>query len=183
MLKIVSGWLYNDECTAPFVRQVPVRNFGARPSGTMISLVVIHCIALPPRHYGGYNVDALFSNALDPNAHPYFKDIAHGEFSSHLFLSRKGVITQYVSFIDRAWHAGRSSYMGRAECNDYSIGIELEGSDDTPYTEEQYQSLEQVLQLLKKCYPAIENNIAGHNEVAPHRKTDPGSCFIWSRIR
>ena len=175
MLEIKSGWLEG-------VRQVPVKRFGARPSGTEISLIVIHCIALPPKTFGTPYVDDIFTGTLDPNAHPYFKDVAPLEVSTHLFIKRTGLITQYVSFLDRAWHAGRSSYNGHKECNDYSIGIELEGSDDCAYTNEQYKSLKEVISLLKKAYPMIGNNIAGHNEVAPGRKTDPGQYFDWSQI-
>jgi len=175
-VEIKAGWLSD-------VRQVPVSRFGKRPASTEISLIVIHCIALPPHKYGGHFVDDLFLGCLDPNAHPYFKDVAPLEVSTHLFINRQGKITQYVSFLDRAWHAGRSSYNDHKECNDYSIGIELEGSDDSEYTIEQYTSLKEVVTLLKKTYPAIGNNIAGHNEVAPTRKTDPGRYFDWSWIR
>ncbi len=180
MFEIKSGWLYSDtQC----VRQVPVSRFGKRPVGTEISLIVIHCISLPPKQFGGRYVDDIFIGCLDPDAHPYFKDVAGLEVSTHLFIDRKGQITQYVSFLDRAWHAGRSSYNGHKECNDYSIGIELEGCDDCEYTREQYKNLKEIVSLLKKTYPGIGNNIAGHNEVAPGRKTDPGPFFDWSSIR
>lgn len=128
-------------------------------------------------------MDNLFTGNLDENAHPYFKDVAPLEVSTHLFINRKGQITQFVSFLDRAWHAGRSSYNGHKECNDYSIGIELEGCEDCEYTIEQYKTLKEVVTLLKDTYKEIGNNIAGHDEVAPGRKTDPGPLFDWSSIR
>ena len=180
MFQIKSGWLYSDDIN---IRKVPVDRFGKRPEGTKISLIVIHCISLPPRQFGGPYVDDIFKGTLDPNAHPYFKEVAHLEVSTHLFINRQGIITQYVSFLDRAWHAGRSSYNGHKECNDYSIGIELEGCDDLEYTIEQYSTLKEVIAVLKKTYPEIGNNIAGHNEVAPGRKTDPGKFFDWGQIR
>lgn len=176
MLSIKAGWIEE-------IRQVPVKRFGPRPSGFEISLIVIHCIALPPKHFGGHYVDDIFTGCLDPDAHPYFKDVAPLEVSTHLFINRQGRITQYVSFLDRAWHAGRSSYNGHKECNDYSIGIELEGSDDSEYTIEQYKSLKEVVALIKQTYPAIGNNIAAHSEVAPNRKTNPGPYFDWSGLR
>lgn len=175
-MRILNGWLCG-------VRQVPVKHFGARSVPLDISLVVIHSISLPPQHFGGHYVDALFTGNLDPKAHPYFKNIAHLELSSHLFIDRAGRITQYVSFLDRAWHAGRSVYKGRKECNDYSIGIELEGSDYCAYTIAQYESLNEVLQSLYKAYPRTRGALAGHNEVAPLRKTDPGIYFAWKFFR
>ncbi len=180
MLEIKSGWLSS---TDSIVRQVPTKRFGSRPSGTIISLIVIHFISLPPKRFGGHYVDNLFTGNLDENAHPYFKDVAPLEVSTHLFINRKGQITQFVSFLDRAWHAGRSSYNGHKECNDYSIGIELEGCEDCEYTIEQYKTLKEVVTLLKDTYKEIGNNIAGHDEVAPGRKTDPGPLFDWSSIR
>lgn len=176
MMQIKSGWLCG-------VRQVPVSHFGARAKPLDISLIVIHSISLPPQHFGGHYVDALFTGALDPNAHPFFKDIAHLELSSHLFINRGGLITQYVSFLDRAFHAGRSEYKGRKECNEYSIGIELEGSDYCAYTISQYESLDEVLNSLYQAYPRTRGAVAGHNEIAPLRKTDPGAYFAWGRYR
>lgn len=175
-MKIVAGWL-----SGPKVRQVPTKNFNRRPQGE-ISLVVIHCIALPPKSYGGPYVDDLFTMSLDPKAHPYFEDLAKVELSSHLFINRKGLITQYVSFLDRAWHAGRSSYLEQIECNDFGIGIELEGSDDDIYTDEQYAALNELLPLLYKAYPDIKDRVASHSEIAPNRKTDPGPYFDYKRI-
>lgn len=175
-MKIVAGWLSGSN-----VRQVPTKNFNKRPEGE-ISMVVIHCIALPPKKYGGPHVDELFTMSLDPNADPYFKDLAGVELSTHLFINREGLITQYVSFLDRAWHAGRSSYQGKLECNDFGIGIELEGSDDDYYTDEQYEALNEVLDLLYATYPDIKDRVASHSEVAPSRKTDPGPYFDYKRI-
>ncbi len=175
-MRILSGWLEG-------VRQLPVSYFGKRPSPLDISLIVIHSISLPPQHFGDHNVDALFSGHLNENAHPFFKGIAHLELSSHLFINRQGIITQYVSFLDRAYHAGRSAYKGRKECNDFSIGIELEGSDYCAYTIEQYQSLDEVIKSINAAYPKTKGAIAGHNEVAPTRKTDPGVYFNWQRYR
>lgn len=175
-MQVVDGWL---DCA----RRVPTRRYGRRPPDTRISLIVIHCIALPPLHFGGHFVDDLFLGRLDPEAHPYFKDIYQLEVSTHLFINRQGQITQYVSFLDRAWHAGRSSYNGRKECNDYSVGIELEGCDYCAYTTEQYESLKLAVDALRKAYPEIGDNIAGHNEVAPTRKTDPGPHFNWRLFR
>lgn len=175
-LEIVAGWL-----SGPGVRQVPTPNFNQRP-GHEISLIVIHCIALPPHHYGGPYIDHLFTNSLDPKVDPYFEGIYKQELSTHLFINRQGKITQYVSFLDRAWHAGRSSYSGHVECNDYGIGIELEGADDDTYTDEQYERLNEVIKLLQRTYPEIQDHIASHSEVAPTRKTDPGQFFDYARI-
>lgn len=177
-LQICAGWLTS---VPSLVRQVPTKNFNTRPQHE-ISLIVIHCIALPPRTYGGAYVDHLFTNSLDPKIHPYFAGIYQQELSTHLFINRQGQITQYVSFLDRAWHAGRSSYFGHKECNDYGIGIELEGSDDDIYTLEQYVVLNEVIKLLQRTYPDIGQNIASHSEIAPNRKTDPGKYFDYAKI-
>lgn len=177
-LKIKAGWL---EGNSMVLRQVPTVNFNTRPQHE-ISLIVIHCIALPPHTYGGYFVDHLFTKSLDPKIHPYFEGIYQHELSTHLFINRQGKITQYVSFLDRAWHAGRSSYFGHLECNDYGIGIELEGADDDVYTVEQYAVLQAVIKLLQQTYPDIQDHIASHSEIAPARKTDPGKYFDYSKI-
>ena len=165
------------------VRHIPTSRYNHRPDGTVISLIVIHYISLPPNCFGGHYVDDLFTGDLDENAHPYFKGLSSFECSSHLFINRKGLITQYVSFDERAWHAGRSSYNGHKECNDYSIGIELEGCSYCAYTNEQYKALKECVNALKKTYPAVGNNLAGHSEVAPGRKQDPGPFFDWSLFR
>lgn len=175
-LSITAGWL-----SGPTVRQVPTPNFGQRREHE-ISLIVLHCIALPPHHYGGPYIDHLFTNSLDPKVDPYFEGIYQQELSTHLFINRSGEITQYVSFLDRAWHAGRSSYFGKPECNEFGIGIELEGADDDVFTDAQYAVLNQVIKLLQRTYPDIQDRIASHSEVAPVRKTDPGKFFDYARI-
>lgn len=175
-MHIKAGWLDG-------VRQVPTKNFNSRPEGFELSLIVIHCIALPPETFGTPYVDDLFISCLDPGIHPYFQNIYNQELSTHLFIRRSGEVTQYVSFLDRAYHAGRSEYRGHKECNDYSVGIELEGSVNCQFTEEQYSSLIPIIRILQETYPAIGSNIAGHCEVAPGRKDDPGPHFDWSRIR
>lgn len=174
-LQIKAGWLDG-------VRQVPCANFGPRPRPLEISLIVLHGISLPPGQFGGPYIDDLFLNTLDPAAHPYFASIQGLEVSTHVFINRAGRITQYVSFFDRAWHAGRSSFRGHKECNDYAVGIELEGTDFMTYTPAQYASLRQVIGALRCAYPAIGGNIAGHSAVAPQRKSDPGPAFDWGQI-
>jgi AmpD protein len=161
-------------------RQVPSPNFDARPDGDDISLIVIHGISLPPGEYGGPWIDDLFTNRLDPDAHPYFAGIAHLRVSSHLLIRRSGEVVQYVPFRMRAWHAGESRFQGRSACNDYSIGIELEGQDDEPYASPQYDQLATVIKALAQTFPAISTErIRGHCDVAPGRKTDPGAAFDW----
>lgn len=175
-LNIVAGWLQGVRC-------VPTKIHGERPKPWDISLVVIHNISLPPGVFNTPYIDDLFTLSLDPKAHPYFENIAALELSTHVFIDRQGRITQYVSFLDRAYHAGRSSYQGRKECNDYGIGIELEGTDYEPFTKEQYRSLKEVIAAINRAYPETCGRIAGHSEVAPGRKTDPGPYFDWSAVR
>ncbi len=162
-------------------RWVESPNFGPRPDGAGVSLVVIHNISLPPGDFGGPHVEQFFTNRLDAAAHPYFATIAEVEVSAHFFIRRDGEVIQFVSADDRAWHAGQSIWQGRENCNDFSIGIELEGSDDTPFTFEQYESLKDLLGAVDKRYPI--QAIAGHADVAPGRKTDPGPHFEWAAIR
>lgn len=158
-------------------------NCDARPPAVDIDCVIIHNISLPPGEFNQPWIDALFHNRLDPQAHPYFRDIAHLRVSSHLLIRRDGAVYQYVPFHLRAWHAGQSCLGERQACNDFSIGIELEGADEIPYTEPQYQSLLSSLQALRCAFPAIERDrIVGHSDVAPGRKTDPGPAFDWSRV-
>lgn len=176
MMQIKSGWLEH-------VRQVPTTMFDARPSGFDISLIVIHCIALPPNTFGTPYIDDLFTFTLNKDAHPYFKDLYNVKLSTHLFINRHGLITQYVSFLDRAYHAGRSSYHGAPECNDYSVGIELEGSVETCFTDIQYQKLGEVIVALQHAYPSIQNNIATHSQIAPGRKNDPGPFFDFKKVK
>ena len=164
-------------------------NYNTRPAGMSIDTIVIHNISLPPNEFGACNVDgmhyvkALFTNQLDWQAHPYFQTIEGAEVSAHLFIERDGKITQFVNFNTRAWHAGRSSYLGRPECNDYSIGIELEGSDFVPFTSAQYAVLAQVIAAIYRAYPKTRRHLTGHSDIAPNRKTDPGDYFEWARLR
>ena len=145
-----------------------------------ISLIVIHNISLPPGEYGGGYIEKLFTNKLKPKDHPYFEEIFDMKVSSHLLIERDGSITQFVPFNKKAWHAGVSSYQGRENCNEFSIGIEIEGTDDTAYAKEQYNSLIEITNELLKNYPDIQKNrIVGHSDIAPKRKTDPGESFDW----
>lgn len=147
-----------------------------------VSLVVIHGISLPPGEFGGPWIDALFTNTLNPDLHPYFAEIAGLTVSAHLLVRRDGEVVQYVPFDRRAWHAGRSCHEGRENCNDFSIGIELEGTDDIPYTRQQYEALAAVLALLETRYPDAAGHLAGHSDIAPGRKTDPGPSFDWAQL-
>lgn len=170
------GWL------SP-VRRVPSPNCDARPEGCAIDLLIVHGISLPPREFGGGFIDALFTNTLDPAAHPYFRDIHDKPVSAHLLIDRGGAVTQYVPFGLRAWHAGASSFAGRPACNDYSIGIELEGCDDLPYEAVQYLRLAAIVRVLRCAWPGItRGRIVGHCDVSPGRKTDPGREFDWNRL-
>jgi AmpD protein len=165
-------------------RQVASPNFDARPAGSPIDLIVVHGISLPPGEFGGPWIERLFTNTLPPEVHPYFAEIANLRVSSHLVIARDGDLTQYVSFNARAWHAGRSSYQGRLECNDYSVGVELEGEDEVPYEAVQYEVLGKVIAALRAAYPLMSpERIAGHSDVAPGRKTDPGPAFDWPRAQ
>lgn len=149
-----------------------------------IDLVVIHGISLPPSTFGGTCVEEFFCNTLDFNAHPYFQQISTLQVSAHLFIDREGAVTQFVPFDRRAWHAGQSCYEGRTNCNDFSIGIELEGTDETPYTEAQYEKLAAITRGLLKNYRGLSTKaIVGHSDIAPGRKTDPGPFFDWDRFR
>lgn len=161
-------------------RWIASPNRDARPAGAAPTLVVIHGISLPPRTFGGDGVVRLFTNTLDAGAHPYYATIAHLRVSAHFFIRRDGALLQFVSCDDRAWHAGASSWRGRERCNDYSIGIELEGADDVPYTARQYARLAALLRALRDRYPVAE--AVGHSDVAPGRKTDPGPAFDWKRF-
>lgn len=159
-------------------------NQDARPDPDDVSLVVVHGISLPPGEFGGPWIDALFTNRLDLGADPYFARLAALRVSSHLLIRRDGAITQYVPFEARAWHAGASSFAGRERCNDYSVGIELEGTDTLPYADIQYAALAAAARALMQRYPAITTaRIAGHSEIAPGRKTDPGPAFDWPRLK
>jgi AmpD protein len=156
-------------------------NIDARPNAEDISLIVIHNISLPPKQYGGNGVIDLFSNQLNPDEHPYYAEIAPLKVSSHFFIRRDGELIQFASCNDRAWHAGASNWQGRERCNDFSIGIELEGSDFEAFEPMQYETLESLITSIKTRYP-IEA-ITGHSDISPGRKTDPGPYFNWSRIK
>jgi N-acetyl-anhydromuramoyl-L-alanine amidase len=161
--------------------QHPCENWDDRPPGVDIDLLVIHSISLPPGEFGGPWIDDLFMNRLEPNAHPYFREIQGLKVSCHLLIRRDGHLIQYVPLNRRAWHAGRSSFCGRANCNDFSIGIEMEGSDDLPFTDSQYKTLIHATQIIRGHYPAITPpRITSHAIIAPQRKTDPGPMFDWS---
>ncbi|MDX1697457.1 MAG: 1,6-anhydro-N-acetylmuramyl-L-alanine amidase AmpD [Thiohalobacterales bacterium] len=173
-----------DHDLLPEARQVASPNCDDRPDDCDIELIVLHGISLPPGDYGGPEIDQLFTNSLDPEAHPYFAEIAGLKVSSHLLIRRDGELVQYVPFSKRAWHAGESCFRGRSACNDYSIGIELEGLDDEPYTPVQYEQLAVVVNRLLAMYPRLTaEDITGHSEIAPGRKTDPGPGFDWARFR
>ena len=162
-------------------RQIPSPNHDARPAGTNITLVVVHAISLPPGQFGGDGIERLFTNRLDPGAHPYFATVATLKVSSHFLIRRDGALVQFVSCADRAWHAGVSAWNGRRRCNDFSVGIELEGTDENPYTAAQYAVLARLAKALRRRYPIAD--VVGHSDIAPGRKTDPGPAFDWARFR
>ncbi len=168
------GWLEG-------VRWLPSPNFGERPAGAAVTLVVIHNISLPPDEFDGDWVEDFFLNRLDPAVNPYFSTISEMQVSAHFYIRRDGRITQFVGCDRRAWHAGQSAWCGRDNCNDYSVGIELEGSDSQPYAAGQYAALWQLLDALGGRYPIAA--VAGHCHVAPGRKTDPGPYFDWAALR
>jgi len=176
-LNISNGWLEEAE------RIVPSPNCNDRSTESDISLIVVHCISLPPGEFGGEWIDRLFTNSLPKDTHPYFEGIQALRVAAHLLIRRDGTITQYVPFHRRAWHAGVSSFRGREVCNDFSIGIELEGTETIAYTENQYHRLADVIQALLEHYPNLSREaITGHSDVAPGRKTDPGPSFDWERL-
>lgn len=164
-------------------QQLASPNYNQRPDDAEIQLVVIHNISLPPSQFGGGYIQKFFQNQLDWSEHPYFKTIEAMQVSAHLLILRTGEVIQFVNFNHRAWHAGRSRYLAKAECNDYSIGIELEGSDDLAFSAVQYQKLAEVVAALQCAYPKIQQHLAGHSDIAPGRKTDPGPFFQWATFR
>lgn len=166
-----TGWLQGCEHLAS-------PNFDARTEGD-IDLLVIHNISLPPGEFGGDGVQRLFTNTLDRDAHPYYRTIPEGRVSSHFYIRRDGQLIQFVSVLQRAWHAGVSDWQGRARCNDFAVGIELEGTDFVPFSDAQYAVLHQLTLTLRAVFPI--RGIAGHSHIAPGRKTDPGPCFDWLR--
>lgn len=172
-----SGWLVG-------VRRVPSPNCDARPPGVKPDLVVVHGISLPPGVFGGPWVDRLFTNSLPGSEHPYFATIADLRVSAHVLVRRDGSLVQYVPFDLRAWHSGASSHRGREACNDFSVGIEVEGADDCPYESTQYRTLAGVIQALELAYPSLSGcDVVGHCDVSPGRKSDPGPAFEWRLLR
>jgi AmpD protein len=167
------GWLHG-------AMQIPSPNCDARPVADDISLLVIHSISLPPETENGPGITALFTNSIDPDGHPYFHSIAALRVSSHALIRRDGGLVQYVPFARRAWHAGVSSWLGRPRCNDFSIGVELEGTDHAPFTEAQYATLNRLIEVLVTRYPIA--HLVAHSEIAPGRKTDPGPFFDWLHL-
>lgn len=166
------------------VAQVASPNFDARPDGAELELIVVHGISLPPGTFGGPWIDRLFTNSLSADEHPYFAEVKALRVSSHLLIRRDGGIFQYVKFTDRAWHAGQSRYEGREACNDFSVGIELEGADTVPYEDVQYRVLAYAVAALCAAYPRLSaDRLVGHSDIAPGRKTDPGPAFDWPRAR
>lgn len=171
--RVENGWLDG-------ARRVPSPHCNDRPEGAEVDLLVIHSISLPPGQYGGNYIDDFFQGHLDTSAHPYFEEIGGMEVSAHLLIDREGAVTQYVPFDRRAWHAGQSEFCGRCNCNDFSIGIELEGIDTDTYTEAQYRALADVTSAIMEAYPGISTDtITGHSDIAPGRKLDPGPGFDW----
>lgn len=169
------GWL----CTQPGIRHVPSPNANARPSGIDPYLLVIHNISLPPNQFGGDAIIRFFQNQLDFDAHPWFEHIRGVQVSAHFLIRRDGEIIQFVSTLDRAWHAGQSFFQGKENCNDFSIGIELEGADTIPYSDSQYERLAYLTNILSQRHPL--RAVYGHEHIAPKRKTDPGPAFDWWR--
>jgi AmpD protein len=184
MLKVDAkgGLLVSETQGAVLHRSSP--HCDARPEGTVIDMIVVHGISLPPGEFGTDAVETFFCGHLDAPAHPYYSGISHLKVSSHLFIKRTGEIIQFVPFTERAWHAGESYFQGKTRCNDFSIGIELEGTDEIPYDNRQYEQLANVIRLLIQAYPAITHDrIVGHEDIAPGRKTDPGPVFDWNYLQ
>jgi AmpD protein len=172
-----TGWLEG-------VRRVESPNSDERPPEATLDLIVVHGISLPPGRFGEGWIDRFFLNELPAAADPYFATIAEMKVSAHALVARDGSLTQYVSFKRRAWHAGRSVYCGRSACNDFSVGIELEGTDDLPYMRPQYETLAAVVRALRRAYPSLRGaDIVGHSDIAPGRKSDPGKAFDWEALR
>ena len=161
-------------------RYIASPNCDERPAGSEITLLVLHSISLPPGEYGGDGVERLFTNRLNPDAHPYFREIAGLQVSSHFLVRRDGSLLQFVPVHLRAWHAGASSWRGRARCNDFSVGVELEGTDDSAFADRQYAALAGLIHVLQGELPL--RDLAAHSDIAPGRKTDPGSGFDWPRL-
>ena len=174
--QIISGWLQG-------CKHVASENCAPRPVDAPVDLVVVHNISLPPGEFGGPHIEALFTNRLDPKAHAYFAEIAHLRVSAHFLIRRDGEVVQFVATTESAWHAGLSNWRGREKCNDFSIGIELEGTDTHVYTDAQYSALSALIHACKQAHSDIEPRaIVGHSDIAPGRKTDPGPSFDWHRL-
>jgi N-acetyl-anhydromuramoyl-L-alanine amidase len=172
-----TGWLRG-------VRRVISPNCDDRPEHAELGLIVVHGISLPPGQFGNGWIERFFGNDLPADADPYFATIADLEVSAHMLIGRDGALVQFVPFHKRAWHAGRSTYCGRAACNDFSVGIELEGTDDIAYTAAQYRSLTSLIFALRRAYPSLTAaDVVGHSDIAPGRKTDPGPSFDWTKLR
>lgn len=161
-------------------RRVVSPNQDERPAGTVVRLIVVHSISLPPGQFGGEAIEQFFTNRLDPAGHPYFREVHSLRVSAHFLIRRDGELAQFVATSKRAWHAGVSCWHGRERCNDFAIGIELEGDDDQAFTDVQYERLGKLVRMLRRYYP-IEA-VVGHADIAPGRKTDPGPCFDWRRL-
>ncbi|MBT9432379.1 1,6-anhydro-N-acetylmuramyl-L-alanine amidase AmpD [Candidatus Sodalis endolongispinus] len=175
-MRLDNGWIAD-------VKRVPSPHCDCRPANVFPTLLVVHNISLPPGHFGGPWIDRLFTGTLDPADDPYFAAIWQLRVSAHCLIRRDGEVVQYVPFHRRAWHAGVSCYQGRERCNDFSIGIEMEGTDTLPYTDAQYYALADVTRLLMRHYPITPAHITGHSDIAPERKTDPGPSFSWRDFR
>jgi AmpD protein len=176
----VPGEIIGADGLLPGVRQVPSPNQDDRPPGETVRLLVIHAISLPPGEFGGDGIERLFTNRLDAGAHPYYRTLAGLRVSAHFLVRRDGEVIQFVPCHRRAWHAGVSCWLGRERCNDYSIGIELEGCDDLPFSDRQYAALAHLTRVLGRAYRL--EDIVGHADIAPGRKTDPGRRFDWRRV-
>jgi N-acetyl-anhydromuramoyl-L-alanine amidase len=176
----MSAWKIDPLGRLPAAHFIESPNQDARPAETDITMVVIHNISLPPGQYGSGDVAALFTNQLDPDAHPYFARIHQNRVSAHFFIRRDGALIQFVPCGQRAWHAGVSFWQGKERCNDFSVGIELEGCDTEAFEDAQYDVLNRLLTSLLQAYPI--SDVVGHSDIAPGRKTDPGPCFDWTRI-
>lgn len=177
------GWAVDASGVLPAAHQIPSPNFDERPDGAAVALLVVHNISLPPGQFGGPGIEQLFTNRLDPRAHPYYREIHGLRVSSHFLIRRDGELLQFVACSKRAWHAGQSEWRGRSRCNDFSVGVELEGTDDAPFGDAQYGRLVELAVALQRAY-AIEDCV-GHSDIAtpPGRKTDPGPHFDWPRFR
>ncbi len=179
MFTYQNGWI-----SGANIRRVDSPNFNQRPAAMAVDVLVIHNISLPPSRFGTDDIEQFFTNQLDLTKHPTYEHLKDVKVSAHLFVKRSGDTIQFVSLLDRAWHAGVSQFQGRSGCNDFSIGIELEGTDDLPFTDEQYQQLIEITHVIRQQFPQITpDHITGHSDIAPGRKTDPGPCFEWQRYK